>query len=143
MGLNTHNARVEFGRHRGNLVTRIPVSYLTWAISNRIDYKCALADGLKVPFCEAAMAELDRRGIRIADMDISLHAIDRISQRYIKTWEDTRQEGEGIASWAQRVARDAFQSEKTEGATQVTIQHLGIKWVFQADLLVPTVLTVK
>lgn len=31
--ISTHGIRLEFGRHKGKLLTRVPVSYLRWMIN--------------------------------------------------------------------------------------------------------------
>lgn len=51
-----------------------------------------------------------------------------------------------IASWAQRVAKEAFEQDQSSagpGRERVTIHYEGIKWVIQVDLAIPAVVTVK
>ena len=70
--INTHNVRIEFGKYRGELVTRLPISYLEWLINEGTH------------FAPVAEAELKRRGYKPGKgkrVDITNHAIDRASIR--------------------------------------------------------------
>lgn len=148
--LDTHNARVEFGKHAGELVTRVPVSYLRWASGARVNALVTLKDGRSLPFHEVAQAEMSRRGERLQDVDVSSHAIDRLSQRFLAVWQEHRKPDEGLMTWAQRMTDTLYRQYKTsavlvtaEEEAQVTIEHLGIRWVIQKDLAVPVLLTCK
>lgn len=143
--INTHNAYIEFGKYQGQRVTRLPVSYLTWAIAQNAGAKVKTESGV-FPFCHVARAELKRRGERIQNMDVSAHAIDRLSLRYHSQWCNCRNPEEGIFSWAQRVALEAWENREKLGGTKEgetwTIDWTGIKWVIE-EMAIPVVKTVK
>jgi hypothetical protein len=68
--IDTHNLIVEFGKHKGERWTRVPISYLKWLVNVGSQY------------AEIAQAELDRRGTRLThDINLTGHAIDRASLR--------------------------------------------------------------
>ena len=50
MGINTHGMVIGFGKHKGELYTRVPVSYLFWMVN--VEHQDAAT----------AQAEIDRRG---------------------------------------------------------------------------------
>lgn len=81
--LNTHGVRLDFGKHSGELITRVPVSYLKWMVRN----------GTKSS--DLAAAELERRGTQTPEVEVSGHAIDRASLNCRKTWHETRNEARG------------------------------------------------
>jgi len=85
------------GRHKGERITRIPVSYLKW-MANTPDHS----------LCQSAKAEMDRRGTVTPDVDVSGHAIDRASLRCRKLWHEDRGKDEGLYSWLCRITREAI-----------------------------------
>lgn len=144
--IDTHHAKVWFGKHQGQLLTRVPIGYLNWGVAVAADGPVELSDGRMVAFHEAARAEIQRRGERIQDMDISGHAIDRMSDRYISRWADLKKEGEGLYSFMQRVAKAAI--DENAGAEPdergiVQVNKHGLVWCIKVDQAVPTVITVK
>jgi hypothetical protein len=144
--MQTHGAKVLFGKHRGQLLTRVPIGYLRWGVGAGVDQKVRLKDGKEVAFKDIASVEIERRGERTMDVDISPHAIDRISQRFLSEWKRTRNNGEGIYSWAQRRVQELrgrkdVEMESNDG--NVTIKEGDIKWVIKVDQPVPTLITVK
>jgi len=79
MEINTHNLEVNFGKYKGELWTRIPLSYLRWCVN----------EGAQA---EIAKAELVRRGSsQLPTVEISNHAMDRATLRlrkwYTEDWE--------------------------------------------------------
>lgn len=160
--LVTSNAPVAFGKWKGTLLTRVPVSYLRWAITQQIEARQPLPDirpvPRSVPFHEAAAAELQRRGERVFEVEISAHAVDRLSQSGLEVWQRQRGETtsgapEGIYSFLERVLAEIVQTddrvvwalreaEETGKPAQVETQYLGLKWVIQTDLALPFLLTV-
>ncbi len=121
--MDTHNLILEFGKkHRGKLITRVPVGYLTWM--------CREADGY---WKGVARAELDRRGTRIPDLEISNHAIDRASLRCRRMWVESAKNGEGLYSWLLRMCREALDVGELK---EDIAYHNGMKLVF--DMADPT-----
>lgn len=85
------------GRHKGERITRVPISYLKW-IANTPDHS----------LCQSAKAEMDRRGTVTPEVDVSGHAIDRCSLRCRKLWHEDRGKDEGLYSWLCRITQEAI-----------------------------------
>lgn len=116
--MNTHGVRINFGKHKGELFTRLPVSYLRWMINS------------KAPMHDVAQSEFDRRGDTMPKVELSGHAIDNASIRVRKIWHNTKlNNDEGIYSWLQRVTLEAI--EKGEKLDNGKIKYLGMKFVIQ------------
>lgn len=126
--INTHNLIVEFGKHKGERWTRLPISYLKWLVNQ--------------PGCQwkkIAQAELDRRGITTpTELEVSGHAIDSASLRVRRIWHKTRRGNEGLYSWLYRVGNEALKKSEEE-----VVEHIGIKFVFTYGEYYPTLKTVK
>ena len=123
---------VDFGKHKGERWTRIPLSYLRWLINERTQYS------------DIAKAELERRGADLIfkkEVELSGHAIDKASLRLRKRWHETKiDENEGLFSWLERMAGEAltvsFNSEQTN------IIYKGIKFAFMRGEIYPVLKTV-
>lgn len=126
--MNTQNLVCEFGRHKGTLWTRVPVSYLKWLVNNKGTHS------------DIAAAELARRGTTTPELDISGHAIDRASQRCLKIWEETRVDDEGLHSWLARVAKTALDWPPDEKGRH---HLLGMVFCFEKDGNWPVLKTVR
>lgn len=125
--ISTHNLVVDFGRHKGELWTRLPVSYVKWLAN----------DGGK--HAAIARAELKRRGTVTPDMDISGHAVDRASQFCMGKWYETRHGNEGLHAWLVRMATEARARDRKRGDKYY---HAGMKFVFAEGELFPVLQTV-
>lgn len=148
--IDTAGARVPFGKHRGELVTRVPFQYLRWAVNNLVHHQITLRDGNTVPFHMAASAEIERRGDRASGIEISGHAIDRASLRALQYWVETARPDEGLYSWLERRAIEVYENAqqhkegyviKEHNKDRMRVAHDGIDWMFQVDLLLPVLLT--
>ena len=119
--INTHGLVCDFGKHNGELWTRVPVGYLLW-MTNQSD----MADGRK----QIAQSELNRRGTVRPTIDVSGHAIDRASLRFRKTWHETAtNKDEGLHAWLCRVATESLElGERLESGK---IRYLGMKFIFE------------
>ncbi len=128
--INTHGMIVDFGKHRGVLYTRIPVSYLRWMVNSDHSRR------------DVAQAELDRRGIDSADRDVEIsgHAIDSASLRCRKLWHETRGEQEGLHAWLLRITQEALNIQEPDENGYV--HYLGLRLVFQPGELYPVLKTV-
>jgi hypothetical protein len=91
------------------------MSYLKWAVQVRHTY------------ADQARAELERRGTVEPDLDVAGHAIDRASLRCRKHWHHYSEKGEGLWTWLQRAAREAYDKGLNE---EGKVDHLGIRWTF-------------
>lgn len=133
----THNLRCDFGKHNGELWTRMPVSYLKWLINQPRRNSSDIA-------ADIAAAELKRRGTVTPTIEISGHAIDSASLRCRRTWHQTaKDESEGLHAWLVRMATEALSAaERTGDTTSEAIVYAGIKWIFVRGECYPTLKTV-
>lgn len=126
--INTHGLHIEFGKHQGELFTRVPVGYLRWMVNERTKQ------------WEIAKAELDRRGDTMPKVELSPHAIDNASLRVRKIWYETSEEDEGLWSWLQRMVLEAIESgEPMDGGA---IRYNGMKLVIAEGVEYPCLKTV-
>lgn len=126
--INTHGVRINYGKHKGTLVTRLPVSYLRWMINNN------------APMVEYAVAELARRGDILPTAEISGHAMDRTSLRVARIWKDNRYEDEGLYTWLMRITLEAL--TYGEKVSDDTYLYLGMKLVIVQGEEFPVLLTI-
>jgi len=120
--IDTHNLIVDFGRHKGERWTRIPISYLKWLINEVGGGKGAIAQ-----------AELSRRGTTMpTELVLSGHAIDRASQ-ITNEWKEA-----GVYSWLTNKANEAL--EIADGKEK--IKHKGYKFCFTYGNHFPTLKTI-
>lgn len=130
-------ATLEWGKaHRGERIQRIPASYLLWMVRERAG-----------PW-QLAQRELDRRGIRPVDVEISGHAIDTASLRIRRIWHQNRRKGEGLHSWLQRTLGEGLELARERGGPRGiqlddgAIRYLGIRWVVDLEGAWPLLKTV-
>jgi len=125
----THDWRMPNGKHRGERITRIPVSYLKWMVNE--GHSCA----------DKAEAELKRRGTVTPELDVSGHAIDRASLRCQHVWRETREEDEGLHAWLCRMAADAI-AHGTPHKDRGRYAWKGLSFRFEMDHRWPVLKTV-
>lgn len=131
--INTHNMRIEFGKHKGELVTRLPISYLEWLINEGTH------------FAPVAEAELKRRGLTPGNgrkIEITNHAIDRASLRIMGIYLAEHQKNEGLFSWLERIALEALENLGDVEEQDFRIDYGDMKLVFKRGKLYPTLVTV-
>lgn len=128
--LNTHHEVIDFGKHKGQLWTRVPISYLQW-LGN------STQGTLNVMM---ARSEIKRRGTSYPTIDISGHAIDRASLSCRKIWHETALNNEeGLNSWLIRISQEALdKGEKKDDK----ILYKGMKFVFEKGDFYPTLKTI-
>jgi hypothetical protein len=135
--IDTNNLIIDFGKYKGQLWTRVPVSYLQWLLNQKDDnikYKKQFDYDKKI-----AKSELNRRGTNLQhDVEITPHAVDKASLRVRKIWHQTCNENEGIYTWLSRIAGQAI-AEK--GKNEI-IRYLGIKFIFKIGNNYPILKTV-
>jgi len=137
--------KINFGKYDGESLMRVPVSYLKWAVTNGVDRMLRTPTGAQ-PFHELAKAELTRRGERTDSVEISAHAIDRVSTRFLEDYIKTKREvspgkWEGLYSWIERHAAKAAE-KSIQASGIVRINHVGICWVFDFSMALPVLKTV-
>lgn len=126
--INTHGVTINYGKHKGELVTRLPASYLRWMVNEN------------APMSDYARAEIERRGHRLPEIELSGHAIDNASLRVRKIWHETRGDDEGLYSWLMRVTLEAI--EKGERLESGKIKHLNMKFVVEDGEEFPVLKTI-
>jgi len=122
MTLDTQGIIISFGKHKGELLTRVPISYIKWMI-NQNDY---------IPLKEYAKAEFIRRGDTMPLVELSGHAIDNASLRIRKIWHETKLKDEGLYSWLQRITLEALDngdSIELQDDNTKKIRYKGMKLV--------------
>ncbi len=128
MTLNTHGIVLDFGKHKGGLLTRVPAGYLRWMVNR------------DAPQADYARAEIERRGHKLPEVELSGHAIDSASLRVRKIWHETRGETEGLYTWLARMTLEALEKgERLEGGK---IKYLGMKLVIEQGEEFPVLKTV-
>lgn len=116
--IGTHGYVMANGRHKGELITRVPVSYLKWMVNER--HSAA----------EYAQAELDRRGTTTPELDVSGHALDSASLRLLRLWQARKNADQGLHSWLVALAQDAL----AKGEKRVDkIAYGGVLFAFAQD----------
>ena len=124
---DTHHYRMKTGRHKGELITRVPVAYLKWMAN------------ISHSESEYAKAELERRGTVTPEFEVSGHAIDRASLSCLSIWKRTRREGEGLHAWLCRVGTEALNGHAKKNGKQ---SHAGMLFAFAKDGIWPVLKTV-
>lgn len=127
--IDTTNLVVGFGKHKGELWTRLPVSYLRWLANESEQYR------------DLALSELQRRGTLLdRSVELSQHSIDRASLFCRKVWHQTKvSDKEGLYTWLHRVATEALTKLETgEGE----VMHLGCKFAFTRGDYYPVLKTI-
>lgn len=135
MNDSTHGVRIEFGKHKGELWTRVPVSYLKWLVNSAGNPEFKMEKAATI-----AKIELARRGTVTPDLDVSGHAIDRASLSCRKIWHETRGPDEGLYAWLVRVTREAIDKDERDAAGRYL--HLGMKFAVEQDGCWPVLKTV-
>lgn len=108
------------GTHRGESIMRVPAGYLLWMVRVRHIY------------AEEAQIELDRRGTKLPDFEVSVHAVDRASTRCLDLYQAHRHKHEGIFTWLGRMAQKALNNgtKQDEGDT---IHYRGMRFAFTTE----------
>lgn len=123
---NTHGVILDFGKHKGQLLTRVPVSYLKWILNET---------SMSPKWRELAKAEFERRGDTMPRVEITGHAIDRASLRVLHLWDSTRNKREGLYSWLMRITLRALEEGKR--LPNGKIKFWGMKLVIEPGIEFP------
>jgi hypothetical protein len=139
--IDTHNKVCTFGKkHAGEKWTDIPVGYLRWIVQS-VD---------KPEIVLLAKSELLRRGRyhEMPELEVSSHALDRISQRLLRLWQEDCPKAEpGLSTWAHEQAELALTQgdlveDKSDAQTSV-LDHNGVRWIFAIGNEWPVVKSVR
>ena len=127
MNINPHGKKILFGKHEGELFTRLPVGYLRWMINRNTGQS------------DIAKAEFERRGDTMPKVELSRHAIDNASLRVWKIFWIQKRKDEGLCSWLERMTLEAIaDSEPVDGK----IIFNGMKFVIAEGEEFPTLKTI-
>lgn len=137
--MDTHHARMLFGKFYKERITRVPYSYLLWAVSADCDGEVELENGKTVKASVAAKAEMERRGERLPDICVSMHAVDRFSVKHFALYGIYKKRGEGIYTFLERIADKLVKANPG----QKRYRWNGCTFVVEHDGAIPTVLTVR
>lgn len=127
--LDNEEIKLTFGKHKGELITRVPSSYLRFMINKR------------TPQEEDAKAEYERRGEMLPDVEISGNAIDKASFRVLSTWQLSRNNNEGFYSWLSRMTLEAIDHGNKVEDTDM-YHYMGMKLVIINEDEFPTLKTI-
>lgn len=131
--IDTHGKRVGFGKHRGELWTRVPVSYLRWVVNVQPLHRAH----------DIALSELHRRGTSPQDraVDISGHAVDSASLRLWSYYKKTREDSnEGLHAWLIRMTTNALNTKEMDSENRITVDN--VRYVFEPGTYYPALKTV-
>lgn len=135
-----HNEMIQFGKHKGERWTRLPVGYLKW-MSNQLT-----GEGQRL-----ADLELERRGSIVEPtIELSGHAIDRASIYFIDKWLLQRShDKEGFHTWLAKTAQQAYDiaevppySETSEEPVTIKVKYNGMKLAIMVGRHYPVLKTV-
>lgn len=129
--METHGVQVPFGKHRGELLTRIPLSYLKWMLNSST---------MAPEWRDLAKAEFERRGDTMPVAEITGHAIDKASLRVLHLWESTRNRQEGLYSWLMRITLRAL--EEGRRLPNGKIKFWGMKLLIESGQEFPVLKTI-
>lgn len=132
--VQTENVEIGFGKHRGQLWTRVPVSYLRWILQQERKGQMEKAQ-------DYAGSELARRGTDLTiEMEISPHAINKFSLRHMAYYRAKAKKDEGLYSFILRTASMAI--EKGEELVDGKRKFDNITFCFDFSLCEPVLKTV-
>lgn len=127
-----HNAKIETGKYRGELWTRLPLAYVKFLANSSQGSQQAIA-----------LAELERRGIDPGKdgygIDVTMHSVDRASQKLLHFWNDRRIGDEGLATWMARTALEAIEKGRYHNGRY---EFEGIRYVIKKGYLEPVLASI-
>jgi hypothetical protein len=118
---------IDFGKHKGKPVSKVPAEYLRWiGLNVKGDY-----------WARIVKKEMERRGTK-PKVTIKPSAVDDFSLTFrgrdiwIKCVKTTKGGRRGIWSFVARRAKEAFEliEEKPEVGSSCKQEHVGLSWVF-------------
>lgn len=115
-----------FGKYRGMAVKSIPNSYLRWLIT---------VEGVPIDVKEEAEKKLEASDYDNSDIQITRHAIDMFSKRFLDKWNDRNI---GIATFVTRMAVETLAkgmmvTDERPWGRGIKYFYDDICWVFNWD----------
>ena len=123
---------INVGRYSGTPIDKLPASYLRWM----------LAQDFPQEWKNIAKAKVEESPVYGEPLVISMHAIDRFSVRFIRTWQDhmmaKHSPRDGLATFLVKQAELAWKEGKDVSKNRddddgVIKLHKGIKYVFSKN----------
>jgi len=126
---NSNRPKMTVGKYVGAYVDTLPNSYLRWLITQKFP----------TSILDAAVKKLDESSYNDIFINVSRHALDMYSKRFIHLWIQSEAHkgkgGEGLATFVAKTAQDAWDkgvdvSKHRHDDDGVIKEYQGIKWVF-------------
>ncbi|KKT20030.1 MAG: hypothetical protein UW07_C0019G0002 [Candidatus Nomurabacteria bacterium GW2011_GWF2_43_8] len=116
------------GRYAGVEVDKLPNSYLRWIITQNFPKS----------ILEAAQKKLKESDYNDLYLNVSRHAIDMYSKRFLYKWLDngkTMEDSDGLATFITKAAQEAWDkgtdvSKHRHQDDGIVKEWAGIKWIF-------------
>lgn len=124
--------RINVGKYKGTPIDQLPVSYCRWMLGQDFPRE----------WLEIAKAKVEASPTYNEPLNVSRHAIDRFSLRFLRLWNEHKQvfhgkqeEADGMATFLVKLAEEAWQngSDVSKNRHQddgIVKLHRGIKFVF-------------
>ena len=127
--------KLTFGKHNGLMLEQVPISYLRW-MAGSIDHKPGLIASVKAVLADKCADWED------GETAISLHAIERFSQRAERVFINRTDKSQGIISLLREMAEEA-RARSPEGEGDIETRYADICWCFSRVNDIWTLKTVK
>ena len=123
---------ITVGRYSGTPIDKLPNSYLRWMITQDFPKN----------WLEFARRKLEESDYNDVYLNVSRHATDMFSKRFIEQWIQSEShkedKGDGIATYIAKQAQEAWEkgadvSKHRHKDDGIVKNHKGIKWVFNVN----------
>lgn len=130
-----------FGKYKGVRISQVPMSYLRWMLSQKFS----------PDLLEYAKEKLVTNNTTNIDLDITRHAYDSFSVRYLGIWQNSNMGrlGKiiGIGTFLAEIANKAFiegkdVSKNRHKYEEIIKEYQGIKFVFNRDGISRVLITI-
>ena len=113
------------GKYKNVRMDAIPAGYLRWLCTQPFPQE----------ILDFAMKKLRDDNTTNIQMEVTRHAYDRFSLRFMNNYFNRQDKAEGIGSYFAREANEAYEkgkdvSKHRHDSEQITKVYKGIKWVF-------------
>lgn len=124
--------KINVGRYAGTPIDKLPNSYLRWMMSQDFPKE----------WLDYAHKKLEQSTYNDIHLNISRHAIDMFSKRFLALWIQSESQkgngGDGIASFIAKLAQEAWEKgtdiskhrHQNDGIIKI---WMNIKWVFNVN----------
>jgi len=126
--IDTNGWIMPSGKHKGIPIRRVPIGYLLWMVRTGHD------------LAYMAQAEIERRGTKTPDVEVSAHAIDRASLLLTDYWPRLSRDDEGLYTWLARMTVEAIQHGRKDRSGKIIYQ--GMKLAIGDDGAWPVLVTI-